>query len=507
MTVINTNGAALRALAATNRANASIGESMAKLSSGQQIGSAKDDAAGLAISNTMTAQIRGMSQGIRNAMDGISLVQTADGILNETTNVLQRLRELSIQARSDTYSEKDRQAIQVEVVALASQIDRTLKNAAYNGIPLFHTEAPAFDDQDNAIDNAVRMNIQAGPRTTDFIALRTDAVSTEFDRDKTAQTWDFPLLHASRSAGAGYEISMFLTPPETVAGTATHLVTFDDYMAKGKIAGREIDRDDIGTMVTQQPGNQWHDPGGGPRQFGGLLGAPATAASPQTHLVTVEDFIAGGQIAGRAITHEDIGTTVTQNMGDQWYDAARMDPRDTRYLTYENGSIPPKPHVVTIEDFMTSADFNGRYVTREDVGTTVLNISGARWYDPAKGGYLSFQSPTEYAARRHFQMNEELSVTNTYRIDNSLSRIDALLAKVSDVRGALGTSANQLQSAANDLTSTSTNLSEARSRITDTDFSRETVNLAREQILSQASIAMLAQAQQSQKDILKLLNQ
>ncbi|MEJ8628923.1 hypothetical protein P0F65_01465 [Sphingomonas sp. I4] len=326
MTVINTNGAALRALAATNRANTAIGESMARLSSGQQIGSAKDDAAGLAISNTMTAQIRGMSQGIRNAMDGISLVQTADGILNETTNVLQRLRELSIQARSDTYSAKDRQAIQVEVVALSSQIDRTLKNAAYNGIQLFHTEAPAFDDQDNPIDNAVRLNIQTGPRTTDFIALRTEAVSTEFDRDKTARTWDFPLLHSSRSAGAGYEISMFLTPPETAAGTATHLVTFDDYMAKGKIAGREISRDDIGTIVNQQVGNQWHDPDGAPRQFSGFLGQPATAASSHRHLVTVEDFIAGGRIAGRAITHDDIGTTVTQNMGDQWYDAGRTDP-------------------------------------------------------------------------------------------------------------------------------------------------------------------------------------
>lgn len=507
MTVINTNGAALRALAATNRANSAIGDTMAKLASGQRISSAKDDAAGLAIGNSMTSQIRGMTQGIRNAMDGISLVQTADGILNEMTNVLQRLRELSIQARSDTYSAKDRESIQVEVTALSSQIDRTLKNATYNGIALFHTEAPAYDDNGALIDNAIRTDIQAGPRSSDLVSLRTDAISTEFDRDRTAQTWDYPLLHPSRSAGAGYEISIFLTPPDTQAGTQTHLVTFDDYMAKGKIAGREIRRDDIGTIVAQQPGNQWYDPDGGPRQFAGLLGAPATMASAQTHTITVEDFIARGSIAGRAITREDIGTTVTQNMGDQWYDPGRLDPRDQRYLTTEAVVIPPRPHVVTIEDYMTSAYFNGRYVTREDVGTTVLNLGGAAWYDPAKGGYLSYQSPTEYAARRHFQLNEELSVTNAYRIDHTLGRIDALLAKVGDVRGQLGGGANRLQSAANDLTGTSTNLSEARSRITDTDFSQESVNLAREQILSQAAIAMLAQAQQSQKDILKLLGQ
>lgn len=507
MTVINTNGAALRALAANNRASAAIGESMIKMSSGQKIGSAKDDAAGLAISNSMTSQIRGMTQGIRNAMDGISMVQTADGILNETTNVLQRLRELAIQGRSDTYSDKDRKAIQVEVAALATQIDNTLKKAAYNGLNLFRTEAPTFDANDQPIDDAIQMNVQTGPGTTDFVAVRTDAIATEFDRDKTAKTWDYPLLHASRAAGSGYEITIFLTPPATQAGTATHLVTFDDYMAKGKIAGREIGRDDIGTIVTQQPGDQWHDPDGGPRQYDGLLGPAATAASSQTHLVTVEDYIAKGSIAGRPITRDDIGTTVTQNMGDQWYDANRIDPRDQRYLTFEAAVIPPKSHVVTMDDYMASGTFNGRYITLEDVGTSVQNMGGAQWYDPAKGGYMTHMSPSEYAERRHFELNEELDVTNTYRIDNTLSRIDAMLTKISDVRGSLGSSANRLQSAANDLTSTTTNLSEARSRITDTDFSQESVNLAREQILSQASIAMLAQAQQSQKDILKLLGQ
>ncbi len=111
MTVINTNGAALRAMAATQRANTDLAQSMARLSSGQRINSAKDDAAGLAISSSMTAQIRGMTQGIRNAMDGVSLVQTADGVLTEVSNMLQRVRELAVQAGSGTYSENDRAAL------------------------------------------------------------------------------------------------------------------------------------------------------------------------------------------------------------------------------------------------------------------------------------------------------------------------------------------------------------------------------------------------------------
>ncbi|MDY0959876.1 flagellin [Sphingomonas sp. CFBP8993] len=508
MTVINTNGAALRALAASQRANTSISDVMARLSSGQRITSAKDDAAGMAIGNSMTAQIMGMAQGVRNTMDGISMVQTADGFLAETTNILQRLRELTIQSRSDTYGPKDRLAIQTEMSALSSHIDATLKNASFNGISLFRTQAPVYDDQGQVIDNAVRLDIQGGPGAANTVPLVINPVSTEFDRDKTAKTWDYPLLHASRDPGPGYEVSIFLTRPATAAGTETHLVTFDDYMAKGKIAGREITRDDIGTTVTQQIGDQWHDPDGAAKQFPFLLTSPSTTISPTNfHAITVEDFMAKAKVAGRPVTWDDIGTTVSQNYGDQWFDPTRVDNNDSRYLSFESATIPPQSHVVTAQDYMAGGDFNGRPIQREDIGTTVLNLSGARWYDPEKGGYFSQQSTAEYAERRHFTMAEELNVTNRYRIDNSLTRIDALLGTVSEVRAQMGASATRLQSAANDLGNASTNLSEARSRITDTDFSQESVNLAREQILSQSAIAMLAQAQQSQKDVLKLLNQ
>ncbi len=508
MTVINTNGAALRALAASQRANNAIGDVMARLSTGQRINAARDDAAGLAISNAMTSQLRGMAQGVRNTMDGISLVQTADGFLSETTNVLQRLRELTIQSRSDTYGEKDRLAIQTEVTALSSHIDATLKNAAFNGISLFRTQAPTYDDNGQPIDNAVRLNIQAGPNAASTVPLAIDPVSTEFDRDKTAKTWDYPLLNPNRSAGAAYEITIFLTAPATQAGTDTHLVTFDDYMAKGKIAGREITRDDIGTTVTQQVGDQWYDPDGQPKQFSFLLTMPSTTISAAAHTVTVEDFIARAKIAGREVTRDDIGTTVTQSYGDQWYDPSKVLLPDYRYVSYEAGSTsPPKTHLVTMEDFMANGEGYNFRVRAGDVGTTVLNTSGAWWYDPAKGGYFSHQSAEEYAERRHFTMAEELKVTNPYRIDNTLSRLDALLGQVSQVRAEMGASANRLQSVANDLNNASTNLSEARSRITDADFSQESVNLAREQILSQSAIAMLAQSQQSQKDVLKLLGQ
>jgi flagellin len=137
MNVINTNTSALRATNASVMAGKMLGTAMERLSTGKRINSASDDAAGLAIAASMTSQIRGMTQGVRNANDGISLAQTAEGALNEVTNMLQRIRELAVQAGSDTYAETDRDNIQVEVDELTAQIGQIVSNTEFNGVALF----------------------------------------------------------------------------------------------------------------------------------------------------------------------------------------------------------------------------------------------------------------------------------------------------------------------------------------------------------------------------------
>ena len=137
MNVINTNIAAIRASNASTSASGMLSSAMQRLSTGKRINSAKDDAAGLAIATTMTSQVRGMSQGIRNANDGISLAQTAEGGLNEVTNMLQRVRELAVQSASETYQASDRTAMQQEVTALTQQIDDVLTDTKFNGNVLF----------------------------------------------------------------------------------------------------------------------------------------------------------------------------------------------------------------------------------------------------------------------------------------------------------------------------------------------------------------------------------
>jgi flagellin len=151
MAVINTNISAIKAANASNSASKMLGTAMERLSTGKRINSAKDDAAGLAIATSMTAQVRGMSQAIRNSNDGISLAQTAEGSLNEVSNMLQRVRELATQSASGTYQDAtDRAYMQTEVDELTAQIDQVITNSTFNGVQLFDGSTAAVTVQTGA---------------------------------------------------------------------------------------------------------------------------------------------------------------------------------------------------------------------------------------------------------------------------------------------------------------------------------------------------------------------
>ncbi|WP_285712065.1 flagellin [Erythrobacter oryzae] len=191
MNVINTNTSALRATNSAVAAGKMLGTAMERLSSGKRINSAADDAAGLAIATSMTSQIRGMQQGIRNANDGISLAQTAEGALNEVTNMLQRIRELAVQSASGTYEDAtDRAYMQVEVDELTAQIDQVITNSEFNGVVLFDASTATVD-------------IQAGPNGADTVTLTMA---------------DLTSLAASGGAAGSYDVST-ATAANTLIGT------------------------------------------------------------------------------------------------------------------------------------------------------------------------------------------------------------------------------------------------------------------------------------------------
>ena len=168
MTVINTNSAALRAQDGSRVANMALQTAMARLSSGNRINSASDDAAGLAVANSMNSQITGMNQAVRNANDGISLTQTADGALSEVTNNLQRIRELAVQSASGTYTDDDRTNMQAEVTQLQNQITNIVSDTKFNGAALFSTTA--------AVTTSIQTGASAG-QTVDIAIGALDKVN------------------------------------------------------------------------------------------------------------------------------------------------------------------------------------------------------------------------------------------------------------------------------------------------------------------------------------------
>ena len=166
MTVINTNISAIRAANASNSAAKMLGTAMERLSTGKRLNSAKDDAAGLAIATSMTAQVKGMNQAIRNSNDGIALAQTAEGSLSEVTNMLQRVRELAVQSSSGTYQNAtDRTYMQAEVDQLTAQIGQVITNTKFNGVVLFD-------------GSTASVKVQSGANTADTVDLTMANLTT-----------------------------------------------------------------------------------------------------------------------------------------------------------------------------------------------------------------------------------------------------------------------------------------------------------------------------------------
>jgi flagellin len=177
MTVINTNMNSLISQNALTRNNRSLSTSMEQLSTGKRINSAADDAAGLAITNKMTSQIRGLNQAVRNANDGVSLLQTAEGATTEITNMLQRIRELAVQAANDTYTAGDRSALNAEVKELQNEITRIGSNTEWNGMKLFVAKT-AGSAGGIGTSGLVRLQLGVDGETTDRISVQLNKIDT-----------------------------------------------------------------------------------------------------------------------------------------------------------------------------------------------------------------------------------------------------------------------------------------------------------------------------------------
>ncbi len=459
---INTNIASLTAQRTLNMSQSSLTTSLQRLSSGLRINSAKDDAAGLAISERFTAQIRGLIQAARNANDGISLAQTAEGSLKEVSNNLQRIRELSVQSANATNSSSDRVALQTEVGELIAEIDRVAIQTTFNGTKLLDGTFAnqSFQVGANA-GETINMSMIASARTTDLGAALSATVTG------TALTADL-------SAG-----------DLLVNGVDVGAVTGDAKLLASKINSLS------GTNVTATANSLTVN---GTSMVGAALTGTVTVNGVQTASVTTTGTTGTDRgLIVTAINAISAATGVTAVDTGADGTGVQLVAVDGRNVTHSFATL------TAAATGLGAAATNRSTVTLTSASSSGISLSGAA---EANAGFTDNQT---VAATITGTAVSNIDVSSVQGANDALSSIDAALETINSSRATLGAVQNRFESVVSSLQERSENLSAARSRIKDADFAMETANLTRGQILQQAGVAMLAQANQLPQNVLTLL--
>lgn len=523
----------LNAINANNKMNINVSgtkKATEKLSSGYQINRAGDNAAGLAISEKMRSQIRGLSQATKNANDGISLIQTAEGGLNETHSILQRMRELAVQSANGTYQDDtDREAIQLEVDALKSEIDRIASSTEYNGMKLLDGSlggskaVTEFGAKYGVVDTT--STDLAGSILTSNVAGAKVTIALGATKGGEAATW----------AADGKELVLNLVNNETYSQDDIDklIANADSRKADGIVADLSL------------------------KLKNGVMSA-TTAGSTDKTVAGVRASAAAEDIPA------DLLTSAISGFGDQIAITSNSYGADTRKISIVTDAQAGKENVTTAKADTAGAkdgEFvihlsTGKEYTERDIQDLLkaegLDYSIAITDKNAPDGDVSvkFDATTADATKYQFTMangagigKEEVATTGkglTFQIgangvedqrvtlnvndmsstaigvanadvstqdaaNKAIEMVDSAVKTVSMQRAGLGALQNRLEYTVNNLTTTNENLTAAESQIRDTDMATEMINYTKNNILQQASQAMLAQANQQPQAILQLL--
>ena len=480
--VINTNSLSLMAQNNLNKSQSTLGTAIQRLSSGLRINSAKDDAAGMAISNRFTASVRGLTQAARNANDGISLAQTTEGALEEVNENLQRIRELTVQAKNGTNSSDDRDSIKKEITARLEEISRISESTNFNGV--------------NVLDGTKdKLTIQIGDKdgqTIDITLPKMDLESLGLDEFGD----EFSKLVSTQAAGSQF----------TEKGTKISAGALVDVDVGGTIKKYEVTTAELTELATQaniSSGNMElytaKDADGGTRFFALDTSKPGTAVELD---ITFTDNNGNAQRATVAV-------------GDS------LDALDTDVLT--NG-----PSKLTNITPMGVGDKIGGYTLDADALDTISTElftknaadSGMQIFSANDSGNDKFYAINKDGEVKSFTWNGTTAIGAAVReadafeiskaagkggVDGSLAKLDAAMTQVNNFRSDLGAIQNRFGSIIANLNTTVINTTEARSRIQDADFSVEVSSMSRSNILQQAGISVLSQANQVPQNVLSLL--
>ena len=515
---INTNVASLTAQRNLGMSQASLNTSIQRLSSGLRINSAKDDAAGLAISERFTSQIRGLNQAVRNANDGISLAQTAEGALASSGNILQRVRELAVQSANATNSASDRQALNAEVNQLTSELDRIAKTTDFNGRKLL----------DGSFTSAA---FQVGANANQTITATSSNFSTS-----AYGNYRIGGKAATTTGGAG-DLTLGSTAGALVAQGAVgaSAITGGTIDINGAYGNETVtyaagaSAKDVAALVNAQ--TEKTGVSATARTEIGLSGLTAGSSytlklasdNADTNAVTIS-FTVGAQLnndglsdAAKAFNDASAKTGVTARVNDTGTGLVLTNAAGND-IKVVNDSVAANTIDVTNADGtalaggagagIAGAAGAGAFGTDDLVATGQITLDSSKSFSAvdsagaaAGGGFLLAATSTA----SQMQTVQNMDVSTVDGANRTLAIVDAALSAISGQRASYGALQARFETTVNNLQTTSENTSAARGRILDADFAAETANLSRSQILQQAGTAMVAQANQLPQGVLALL--
>jgi flagellin len=507
--VINTNTMSLTAQRNLSTSGSQLATSLQRLSSGLRINSAKDDAAGMAISQRFTTQIRGLTQAARNANDGISLAQTSEGALAEVTSNLQRIRELAVQAANSTNSASDRAALDQEVQQRLAEIERIAVQTSFNGQKVldgtFGTaqfQVGANVGETIAIGLSTSMRTVSIGRTADYVGGAAYNSSLAIGQQGTAvDTSALASGDVTIAIGSGSAVSI----GASVAGAANGQSAASAY-AKAQsvnaagVSGRTAQAD---TTV----------------QFN--MATTAVAATVTDYDLTVNGvavYSSYNATSSGAITADQLVAAVNANSSTTGVTAS-YDSANTRVtLSASDG----RDIAITQGNATTgSQGFLAVEGTNNSANTTTLDTAAGATTGPITyrgslrltaadaitvgGGTAGRIGATVTSYALGNTALNSASVTTVANSNTTITRVDAALTSVSNLRSTLGAIQGRFESTISNLKATTENLTASRSRILDADYASETAELTKAQILQQAGTAILAQANAVPQNVLSLL--
>jgi len=498
---INTNVNSLTAQRNLTTSQMSLSTSIQRLSSGLRINSAKDDAAGLSISDRMTSQIRGSTQAARNANDGISLAQVAEGALGSASTILQRVRELAVQSANATNSASDRAALNAEVGQLTSELDRIAKTAQFNGQNLLDGTFGSATFQVGANANQTIVATTANFSTSQYGNNRIGSVvaataggvgdlvtgSTAGANASTTITGAASTIAANSIVvnGAAGSATVPVAAGDSAKTVAANINAQANVTGVTAIARTVIDMTALTASTSYSLSIVSNNPAATPAAVSFTVGSTGSTADGLASAITAfNDKTATTGVTAKLNT-AGTGITLTNETG-----------ADIKITSVANAAGAYTVGTQTIAANAAGSLYTTGAVTLDsDKSFGITNTASA-----AGVGYF-----TNVASGSQLQAASTLDVSTVDAATRTLTTVDASLATVNGQRAAFGALQSRFETTIANLSTTSENLSASRSRIQDADFAAETSNLSRTQILQQAGTAMVAQANQLPQSVLQLL--